>query len=505
VENMTKHEISSRNNHELIIILLLCITAALRVFLFNAAFPFFNNVDEESHFDLVYKYSHGQIPKASIEDYRRQAIELIILYKTPEYLAEVGQYPDGIVPPPIAEHPNPRETAEFNNLVTMWQLKIKNPEAGSFPVYYTIAGLWCAFGRLLGMDGVSLLYWIRFLNAPLFAVFVWFCYLIGRNCFQNNHLQRIALPLIAAFFPQDVFYTINNDAISPLLFAVSLFMLLQLYLEEKSYAYHFVAGLIVAATFLAKISNIIVLVLFGLITILKLKILSCDKKTNIFRLISLLAATVIPIAVWLTRNQFVLGAITGSSEKIDYLGWTVKPFGQLWSHPILKPSGFVYFIKELTKTFWRGELVWYRTPMALSGMDLFYIVSSIIFIFASGLGLAISWKKAEEHHRTIILISFLTVASSVFVLAVLSMLYDFGECLYPSLEKPYFISGRLISGAILPFLIIYIDGLRQFFFRLKDSLYPLVVVAAVAIIITCSEILLTLDVFKSQYNWFHLK
>ena len=39
------------------VIFILCALAGIRIFLFNAAFPPFNNVDEEHHFDIVYKYS----------------------------------------------------------------------------------------------------------------------------------------------------------------------------------------------------------------------------------------------------------------------------------------------------------------------------------------------------------------------------------------------------------------------------------------------------------------
>jgi hypothetical protein len=39
-----------------------CVITAVRVFVYSAAFPFFNNVDEPWHFDLVVKYSHGQVP-----------------------------------------------------------------------------------------------------------------------------------------------------------------------------------------------------------------------------------------------------------------------------------------------------------------------------------------------------------------------------------------------------------------------------------------------------------
>ena len=45
------------------IVLLLCALAAIHVFVFSAAFPLFNNVDEAAHFDLVLKYSRGDLPQ----------------------------------------------------------------------------------------------------------------------------------------------------------------------------------------------------------------------------------------------------------------------------------------------------------------------------------------------------------------------------------------------------------------------------------------------------------
>jgi len=45
------------------LILLLCAIAAVRVFTLSAAFPFFNNVDEQAHVDLVMKYARGHVPR----------------------------------------------------------------------------------------------------------------------------------------------------------------------------------------------------------------------------------------------------------------------------------------------------------------------------------------------------------------------------------------------------------------------------------------------------------
>ena len=58
---MTSAESNSSRN-ERFLILMLCAVAAFRVFIFSAAFPFFSNIDENLHFDLITQYSHGQIP-----------------------------------------------------------------------------------------------------------------------------------------------------------------------------------------------------------------------------------------------------------------------------------------------------------------------------------------------------------------------------------------------------------------------------------------------------------
>jgi hypothetical protein len=45
----------------------LCVVAALRVFIFSASFPFFNNLDEQNHADLTLKYARGYWPRERLE------------------------------------------------------------------------------------------------------------------------------------------------------------------------------------------------------------------------------------------------------------------------------------------------------------------------------------------------------------------------------------------------------------------------------------------------------
>ena len=204
------------------------------------------------------------------------------------------------------------------------------------------------------------------------------------------------------------------------------------------------------------------------------------------------------------RNYFVLGDIMGTSAKRVFIGWTFKPISQFLNHPIFTPKGIIYFLTELTKSFWRGEFSWYYKTIACSGMDIFYAVSTAIFILTA-CATFLAKKKTDIQNRFEIGSSFFSLIVSVLFLAVISILFDFGSCPYPSREKPYLTSGRLVAGILIPFLVIYLEGLRCLLSFLKSSKYLLLVMIAIVIAITWSEIWISLDVFKSQYNWFHLK
>src|SRR5690348_9153813 len=85
--------------HERRLILLFCGIAAVRVFLFSVAFPFFNNVDEQAHVDLVIKYARGQVPR-DLGHYSSESAVYFSLYGSPEYFTAPQQFNTGTFPPP---------------------------------------------------------------------------------------------------------------------------------------------------------------------------------------------------------------------------------------------------------------------------------------------------------------------------------------------------------------------------------------------------------------------
>src|ERR1051326_7048488 len=88
-----------------------CCLGALRVLLFAAGFPLFNPVDEPSHYEMVYKYSRGFWPGATLLKRDPAMARIFSLYGTDEYLIakNVLQRFDRDVPLPAL----PPERREF--------------------------------------------------------------------------------------------------------------------------------------------------------------------------------------------------------------------------------------------------------------------------------------------------------------------------------------------------------------------------------------------------------
>src|SRR6185295_14847022 len=74
------------------LVLALCCVAAIHVAIFSAAFPFFNNVDERAHLDLVVKYSRGHLPRG-LEPISNETAEYIAGAATWEYYEAPGEFP----------------------------------------------------------------------------------------------------------------------------------------------------------------------------------------------------------------------------------------------------------------------------------------------------------------------------------------------------------------------------------------------------------------------------
>jgi len=490
---------SSRNEH--LLISFLCVAAALRVFIFSAAFPFFSNIDEDLHFDLIMQYSDVQIPR-SFDRLKEETLNWIVPYASPEFLFSPERFPHQKFPAPLWKEPWSKVEREIAATRAAWSSEI-NFQSSQPPLYYALASAWWWIGKHLGLAELQSLYWIRFLNVPLVAMMVWLAYVTARIIAPERMDLRIGVPLLVAFIPQNVFYAMNNDVLSPLCFgAVFLCMLQWLRTNAPGFSLGALTGLAVAATCLTKLSNLpLVAVVLAVVVARSIAIILRTPRTGLIALAALISCAAIPVGTWLLWIKFHFGDFTGSTAKISLLGWTRKSFGDWWQHPIFTPRGVWTFWADLIGSLWRGEVSWHGRPLRWRGADGFYTVSSLLLFAAAAVGLR-KQTGLSPFQRQAIGSAILTFLGGVVFLALLSIQFDFGNCINPSREHPYFTSGRLLSGALIPFVVVYVYGVSWILRRINTAL-PLVVLGLVVVFMTTSEILVDRVVFLSEHNWFH--
>jgi hypothetical protein len=487
----------------------LALAAGLRVLLGAACLPFFTNVDEWAHFDLVYKYARGYRPQRDSQRYSEGSIPYLALYWSPEYFKPRGNAPPGAVPPPLFERP--RAVQEAAVAAALSDPPRFNHEAYSPPVYYLLAGGWFNLGEWLGVRGGSLLYWVRFLNAPLYAGLIVGAYVFCRRFYPGRPAAAWAVPVLVAFFPQDVFYTINSDVVSPALFLTAFGLLLEWDRRERAPAWlGAAAGLSTAAVVLVKYSNVAILAVFGLVWVRRL-----TRRDGAPAALGAVALA-LPLGVWFFHNQMELGDAFGTALKTQQLHWSPKPLSEIFDHPLFTPGGLGYFATELVERYWRGEIVWHLRVLALAPADWFFVAATALALCAAALRRFARGSRVPEPERRADTLCWLALAASVGLLVALSLRYDFGDCPYPSRERPYFVSGRLLIGTLVPFLVLFVSGLEFLAERCgKLSAGPAearrcerfgaaagVGLAVVAMLVSRAEFLRAAA--RSRYNWFHL-
>src|SRR5215469_6847052 len=104
------------------VLFFLCIFAALRVFIFSAAFPFFNNVDEPSQFDLLVKYSHGHVPRGQ-ESFSKDSSAYLTLFSSCAYMGTPDMFPDHKMPAPLWTEPVAKMQQDFELICASWQVQ----------------------------------------------------------------------------------------------------------------------------------------------------------------------------------------------------------------------------------------------------------------------------------------------------------------------------------------------------------------------------------------------
>jgi hypothetical protein len=491
-------------SRERVLVLLLGCAAAAHVFIYSAAFPFFNTVDEQSHFDLAVKYSEGHVPRA-LERVSTNATPYVVIYGTHEYLWASNNFPIEQFPPPWTQ-PMEKIAPKLLSWEASWN-NVTNHEAAQPPLYYTLAGSWWRLGKACGFHDGFLLYWVRFLNILFVVTLVWLGFVAARMIFPDNLFLKIGVPALLAFLPQTVFYSIQNDVLSPLTFGVAFICLVKLLrADAPGVRLGTATGLALAATYLTKISNLPLLAMSGAVVLFKIsRLAKAGKLRAAFPALAALALCAgLPIGGWLAWTKCHFGDFTGTAAKIQFLNWTHKPFGEWWHHPIFTPHGLWTFVSGLLATFWQGEFLWHRQPLASPVVDMIYAILSICLVGVAVVALLSRSTAVTGSQRQALWFGFLCVMAAVAFLGFLSIIYDFQDCFYPSRAHPYFTSGRLMLGALIPFLLLSLYGMDCALSRIKNRWAKPLALTGLILFMLISEITINRMMFSNAYNWFHM-
>jgi hypothetical protein len=131
---------------EKLIIFLLCLFAALRVAFYSAAFPFFGNVDELMHFDLVIKYRDGFMPR-KLNKLDKSTANYMAGCNSTEYATLEKE--KKAVPYFLQDLSDSVNFQNYTGTALYWK-NTYNYESGMAPMYYVLAGLWAKIGQVSG-------------------------------------------------------------------------------------------------------------------------------------------------------------------------------------------------------------------------------------------------------------------------------------------------------------------------------------------------------------------
>lgn len=482
----------------------LCLLGAVRVFIGSASLPLFNDVDEPAHFDVVHKLARGYWPVQPHETLDRETTDLQALYGSPEFLGRPEAFPGGVHRPPVWTWAPSPERDDYVERTSTANARYPNHEAHSPPVYYLAAAAWYNLGRLAGLSDAHAAYWIRFLNVPLFALLIAAAYAFSRAWFSPFVARTV--PALLALFPSPIFFSITSDALSPLLVLLSLWLLLRWRAAAApAPGLSLLAGLSAAAAFLVKMSNVAILAACGLVVAWRLL---QARRTGALRGewrrgALVLLAVGLPIAGWLLQNKLFLGDLTGTGAWMRELAWRANTVGEVLAHPFFTFAGQQAFWGRLLTSFYEGDMNWHGRPaMGFVPAKAFFLLSFSLPPLALGLAWFRRKRSPALRFPPAGVLCAVVLAGAFLFLIAQSLLWDFGAGAYPSRSYPYLNSGRLISGALVPFLALCACGVESILGRRQAARAAVIALSATMMLLPQAALLHQAS--QSRYNWFHL-
>jgi len=490
-----------------------CAVAGAKVFVFSAAIPFFHSADEQYHYDMVVKYASGKGVPTRLALISRETVADIAMYASWEPLFKPGHFAPEPPLAPAWKTPPAERAADIRMREEHWR-PIRNFYTTQPALYYMVAGAWMRLGRFFGIGGIHLMYWVRFLNILPGILAVIIGAILARRYFGEDRVMVAGVPLLLAVFPQDVSYAINSDVPAAALVGGAFLALVPAPAGQgRGWGRPVMAGFLAAAAVLTKLTNLPLLAGLYLMAVVFYVSgrdrVACRRGLRDLFAGALVAAAV--VAAWSWAFSPGGDGLPGIRDKLAHVGWKLKSPLDILNHPAFSLSGCAYFFSMITLTFWRGDMYWYGAGNILAGWDsdIFYVLTTLLFL---GALLYANWfrrgRAFTRSEKGVIAIGLSAVACGVLFLSGLSVVFDFGGYFFPEKGIPYF-SGRLASGATVPFVLAYMKGYSALIgylpARLRKGLAPVALVALAAAYILFSELRISTAVFASEYNWFHLR
>ena len=85
----------------------------------------------------------------------------------------------------------------------------------------------------------------------------------------------------------------------------------------------------------------------------------------------------------------------------------------------------------------------------------------------------------------------------------MSVVYDFHDCPNPTREHPYFQAGRMMLGALIPFLLLFAYGMDKALSRFSARTKFSILFAGLGLMLAI-EVATDWPALFNVYNWFHL-
>jgi Dolichyl-phosphate-mannose-protein mannosyltransferase len=479
------------------IAILLCVYAGLRILFFCVAFPFFNSIDEQFQVAVVRMYARGQWPGKDLPHFDSDTAKIASLYATPEYLNPAGFSP--------LYQASPQDAAKYGEGWFRKYLRSPSFEAQSPPVYYLLSAVWCRFGESVGVHGWELMYWLRLLSPVAYALFVWTSHLFLRKAYPGRVFLWLGVTALLAVFPQDVYFGTNRDVLLAPTAAIALLLMLKAVDHKESGKSPLIAAsLLVGLAFLVDVSNFVLYGALGVALVFWVQRSPMATQEKTWTSIGAVTAALALPFVWILRNYIVIGDLTASRAKVQILGWSTRPLAEIFHHPLFSSSGLSYFLTELTKNFWRGEFRWHGQQMSWPVADWFYVISSAVMIVVFAVQFLRNWKTAGTLPRLAEMQASLLVAGSVVFMAAISLPFDYHGCVNPSREHPFFVAGRVITGALLPFVLIYVKGLETILAPIRKWA-PAAALIGLIVFITITEFSVRRVALSSPWNFYAIR